>query len=88
MTHEVKYSRRVNELRVRNIMKFVAHLGYFCTSKELGEGAAAASQSQHRDRTGWKQGRHRNQESYRPPGVETITANGFLIFTAFFLFLM
>ena len=51
------------------LIQFVAQLGYIYKSKELGEGAAETSQPQHSDRSGWKQGRHRKQESHRPSGM-------------------
>lgn len=48
----------------------VVQLGHICTSEELGEGAAETSQSQHSDRSGWKQGGHCKQESCRTSGIE------------------
>lgn len=47
---------------------FLFATGVFCTSKELGEGAAETSQPQHRHRSVRQQGRPGQQESRRLPG--------------------
>ena len=52
------------------LIKFCCSIGHFCTSEKLGEGAAETSQSQHSDRSGWKQGRHCKQESCRSSGMK------------------
>lgn len=53
-----------------NIDKCVSQLGHFCSSEKLGKGAAEASQPQHSDCSGWKQSRHREQESCGASGIK------------------